>query len=522
MSEPGKAAGADHYLLEELRGHLRDDSTMLEFIADAALDGMWFWDLDAPEHEWMSPSFWRTLGYDPAEREHRAAEWQDLIDPEDLKRAVENFERHCADPSHPYDQVVRYRHASGATVWIRCRGVALRSEDGRPIRMFGGHVDITDRIEAEDRYARERAAMHAILEHTPNLVSVKGVDGALLYGNPSWRLAAAESEMGSGLSERERHAIDRATVIESDEIVEGDGGARHQLTRTFPLSHDDGRIFGVAEVGIDVTRMVGLQQDLARRNEMLEQFVYTASHDLKSPLVTFGGYLEALRSDIKSGRPDDLIEYVDRLEGAVGRMRDTVRDLLDFSRVGVAISQPEVVDLAAALARALEDQASRLSDLGTSIEIDLEVAEVWCDPAHLARILGNLVDNAARYGLVGDGPTLRIESRRIDDRVAIAVEDDGPGIPARFAERAFSLFERLQQDPGGTGVGLALVRRVVEAEGGRIRVEPGRGGRGACFRFTLAGSPDSGSESPETEPEGAAEPGSGDDARAENDRGPGQ
>ena len=81
-----------------------------------SLDGIWYWDLETQEDEWMSPRFWVTLGHDPPERKHLAPEWQDLIDPDDLQIAIDNFTKHCADPNHPYDQVVRYRHRDGCTV----------------------------------------------------------------------------------------------------------------------------------------------------------------------------------------------------------------------------------------------------------------------------------------------------------------------------------------------------------------------------------------------------------------------
>lgn len=141
----------EHYLRKELYQLVRDDSAIFDFLQAGSLDGIWYWDLQKPEHEWMSPAFWRTLGYDPEQRQHLAAEWQDLIHPDDLTHAVENFNKHCEDASHPYDQYVRYRHKKGHWVWVRCRGVAIRDADGTPIRMLGVHVDITDLKNSEQR-----------------------------------------------------------------------------------------------------------------------------------------------------------------------------------------------------------------------------------------------------------------------------------------------------------------------------------------------------------------------------------
>ena len=138
-----------HYLQVELEELIRTDPAIFQFLREGSLDGVWYWDLEVPENEWMSPRFWTTLGFDPADREHKASEWQDLIHPDDLATAYDNFNAHCADPSHPYDQLVRYLHRDGSTVWVRCRGVAVRDADGRPVRMLGAHNEVTALKNAE-------------------------------------------------------------------------------------------------------------------------------------------------------------------------------------------------------------------------------------------------------------------------------------------------------------------------------------------------------------------------------------
>lgn len=133
-----------HYLERELYERVRQDPAIFDFLQAGSLDGLWYWDLEKPEHEWMNARFWEVLGYDPAKRQHLAAEWQDLINPDDLKTAIENFKQHCADPEHPYDQIVRYRHRDGSTVWIRCRGIVIRDAEDKPVRMLGAHTDVTE------------------------------------------------------------------------------------------------------------------------------------------------------------------------------------------------------------------------------------------------------------------------------------------------------------------------------------------------------------------------------------------
>ncbi|HMA99016.1 MAG TPA: sensor domain-containing diguanylate cyclase [Wenzhouxiangella sp.] len=162
-----------HYLKEELYQLVASQPEIFDFLQRGSLDGLWYWDLKHPEVEWMNERFWELLGYDPAEMKHLASEWQDLIHPDDLNVALSNFEKHCADPSHPYDQVVRYRHKKGHTVWVRCRGIAIRDEHGKPVRMLGAHNDLTALYELQGRLQElaykdpltQLANRNAFLEH---------------------------------------------------------------------------------------------------------------------------------------------------------------------------------------------------------------------------------------------------------------------------------------------------------------------------------------------------------------------
>lgn len=161
--EPGGA----HYLQAELHTLLEREGVGFEYLDESATDGIWYWDLQHPDHEWMSPGFWQTFGYDPETRPHLVSSWQDIVDPEDLAVAMQNFEKHCADPNHPYDQVVRYRHRTGSTVWIRCRGVAIRDEEGAPVRMLGVHTDVTGVKAAELELETSRRKLEAIEDLVP-------------------------------------------------------------------------------------------------------------------------------------------------------------------------------------------------------------------------------------------------------------------------------------------------------------------------------------------------------------------
>ena len=148
------AQSDDHYLKRELYERVRNDPSIFEFLQEGSLDGIWYWDVEEPENEWLSPRFKSLFGYAEDEIPHTSAWWQENIFPEDLHIAIENFQKHCDDPTHPYDQVVRYRHKDGSTVWVRCRGLAVRDEQGKPVRMLGAHTDVTEAMVARRELER--------------------------------------------------------------------------------------------------------------------------------------------------------------------------------------------------------------------------------------------------------------------------------------------------------------------------------------------------------------------------------
>ncbi len=131
------------YLQQELFELIQNDSSIFDFIQENLFDGLWYWDLEEPENEWMNERFWTTLGYNPLDMPQKASAWKAIIFPEDLDLINHNLQKHLDDPTHSYDQIVRFKHKDGSTVWIRCFGKAICDKDNKPIRLMGAHQDIT-------------------------------------------------------------------------------------------------------------------------------------------------------------------------------------------------------------------------------------------------------------------------------------------------------------------------------------------------------------------------------------------
>lgn len=153
-----------NYLEQELNDLIQKDTSVFQFIAKNATDGIWFWDLEKREEEWMNKDFWKTLGYDPKKMPHKSSSWKNIIHPDDLLLAKENLEKHCKNPRHPYDIVVRYTHQFGNILWIRCRGMVIRDHDGKPSRMLGIHTNITELEETKLMLESQKELNRHILE----------------------------------------------------------------------------------------------------------------------------------------------------------------------------------------------------------------------------------------------------------------------------------------------------------------------------------------------------------------------
>ena len=237
--------------------------------------------------------------------------------------------------------------------------------------------------------------------------------------------------------------------------------------------------------------------ELAAKNDELERFAYTVSHDLKSPLVTIQGFLGFLERDVAAaatdpGADERVAGDVGRIRGAANKMQRLIDDLLELSRVGREAGRPEVVEMVEVSREVRELLIGPIAERGVEVVVARDLPAVRGDRTQLHQLLQNLIQNALQY--MGDQPSPRIEVgvRGADvkdgESPAFYVRDNGMGIDPRYHEKVFGLFERL--DPGAserTGIGLALVKRIVEVHGGRIWVESEGAGRGSTFCFTLPG-----------------------------------
>lgn len=228
-----------------------------------------------------------------------------------------------------------------------------------------------------------------------------------------------------------------------------------------------------------------LIEKLEASNAELERFTYTVSHDLRNPLVTIKGFLGMLKKDLHDQHMDRVQNDFQRIAGATDKMDELLSDLLELSRIGRIINPPEEVDLARLVQDAIDSVEARLRSKHVAVHVQPDLPTIRGDRIRLREVFENLIDNAVKY--MGDqrNPIIEIGFLESEGWPVIFVKDNGIGIEARYQDKIFGLFEKLDPSVEGTGIGLALVKRIIETHGGKIWVESEGPGKGTKFCFTI-------------------------------------
>jgi len=368
-------------------------------------------------------------------------------------------------------------------------------------RAFTGILrDVTERNEMVEALELSRARYRALVANLPQVIVALFDEDERLLVMEGGQMARRNLHPG----EYEGRSLDDALPDGAREIIAPRvraalGGTEQQFEfeisdlvyeiHIAPLRGDDGRVFGAVAVARDITALREAQRglverarELERSNAELAEFAYVASHDLSEPLRTITSYLQLLRRRHGAALPPDAEGYVARSIDGADRLRALIDDLLAYSRVGRSERPPEAVDLEALV-------AGIAASLSADIEWDA-LPTVRGDARQLAQLLQNLLTNAIKFVAAGAEPRVRVSAEAVEAGWRIAVDDTGIGIEPDQSERIFGMFQRLHSRDAfpGTGIGLAIARKVVEGHGGRIWAESRPEG-GTRMAFTLPREP---------------------------------
>jgi PAS domain S-box-containing protein len=374
-------------------------------------------------------------------------------------------------------------------------------------------TEVTERKQAEEKLKNQFAILKGIIESplTPifsvdekyRYTSFNSIHAGVIKSIYGTDIEVGKSILDYMLVAKDRDIakanFDRALNGEhfSDEAYSGEESLKRSyfIVSHNPVRNDEGRIIGVVVFAQDMTERKLLEQEkdkytkeLAEKNIELERFTYTVSHDLKSPLVTIKTFLGYLPQDMTAADKQRVEKDLLFMNNAADKMGLLLQELLEMSRIGRIINPPVKITFAELIKEAISIVAGSIADRGVKVQVGGESVTLYGDRSRLTEIWQNLLENAVKF--IGDrsSPQIDIGVERHGSETVFFVRDNGIGIDPQYQSKIFNLFEKIEAKTEGTGMGLAIVKRIVELYQGRIWVESKGLGQGTSFFFTLPGA----------------------------------
>jgi PAS domain S-box-containing protein len=462
----------------------------------------------------------------PTDREHTAHAWTRALEGESIYDVEYQMLRH--------DDVYR---------WFRARAIPIRNDEGVVTRWYGTCTDIEDTKSLQQIIRESERMYRSLAELVPQIVWAANANGVRVFYNAKWYEYTGASEaqsLGDGwlqlahpddkehFATRWRHAVAAGEPFENEyRLRQKDGSYRWFLSRALPQRDESGRIvrwFGTS-TDIDATKRQRDQLEhlvhertgelirtnatlraevvertraehraetaaveLRRSNDELEKFAYVASHDLQEPLRKIQAFGDRLKTRCREQVDEQGKEFIDRMLNSATRMRRLIEDLLALSRVTTK-SQPLIpVDLNQIAADVVSDLETSITQSGGRIELG-HLPTIEADPLQMRQLFQNLIGNGLKFRKPDVPPVVKIESSLVDGPTPtcrLSVSDNGIGFDEVYLDRIFQVFQRLhgRNEFEGTGIGLAICRKIAERHGGSITARS-RPGEGATFLVTL-------------------------------------
>lgn len=492
--------GQDVTEAHQARAAERQIESRWRLALEASGGGVWVWDLPTDKVE-LSHAWKTMLGYGETEVDESFSGWKRLIHPDDLASALSAIEKHVKGETGQYSAEYRLRHKNGSWIWILGRGAVIkRDAEGKPLRMIGINTDISHikRIEGDLRFERDRsravfdtmAEGFGMLDRnwTVMYMNAEGLrigdrSGEQVIGHNHWDLWPEYA--GSELEDVYR----RVMKMRQSETIEfqhtyADGTIAWLEVRVYP-----GIDGGLSIFFRDVTSRKEGEERLRDADRRKDEFLAMLAHELRNPLAPIGAAAELLQL-VKLDE-----ERVHKTSAVIGRqvshMTGLIDDLLDVSRVtrGLIELDKGVLDIQSVINEAVEQVSPLVRTRGhqLTIRLAMQSAMVWGDKKRLVQVLANILNNAAKYTAEGGHLVLCTSVR--DREVLIEVTDDGIGMAPEMAKHAFDLFAQAERSSdrssGGLGLGLALVKSLVELHGGTVTCKSEGLGKGSTFSISL-------------------------------------
>jgi PAS domain S-box-containing protein len=505
----GELEGQLRALHERSEQAIKESEARISLAVSSAKFGLWDWDIKNDIVIW-NEHHETIMGYEPGTPIRDYRQFADRVHPEDLPTLERGFQE-AMDKRGEYHFIHRVVWPEGSIRWVEARGHFFYNEQGEAFRSLGIMADITEKRRTHEALKRSEERLRAIAEATPECAMLIDHGGTILSINPAGlRMFEARTP-----SQVEGHPIFPWLAPESVEpfrefnsrVVRGHSGIlefdliglaanrRSMEMHSVPLEDPDGSVIHLA-VARDVTHRKLLENELKRRNAALieddrrkDEFLATLAHELRNPLAPLRSGLEVMK--LAAHDPATVEQARAMMDRQLHQMIRLVDDLLDLSRIsrGKVELRHQRVNLADVIASAVETSRPLIEQCGHELSIHLppEPIIVEADTTRLAQVIANLLNNSAKYTERGGRLNLSVSADGAE--VAISVTDNGVGIPPAMLPTIFQMFTQversLDRSQGGLGIGLTIVKQLVELHGGRVEARSSGLGQGSTFIVTL-------------------------------------
>ena len=496
---------------------IKEANERYELVARATNDAVWDWNILTDKLLW-GDGFKTLYGYEPEAEDPSLDSWISHIHPDDAGGVVESIMAVVKNKAGYYwSMEYRYLKADGTLAWVIDRGVVIRNNAGKALRMIGAMQDVTALKETEKKLMAERNLLRTLIDNIPDYIYVKDLQLRHRINNmASVKLLGASTEketlgktaydyvthqLAAGYEKDDRMVLESGQTVHNRQeyIFDPNGNKKWLSTTKVPLRNEMNEVTGLLGISRDVTHQYLQEQALLELNEELliranelnlinkelEQFAYVASHDLQEPLRMVTSFLGQLQKKYQGQLDDKAQQYIYYAVDGAQRMRRIITDLLDYSRVSRMASEIGKIDLNELMKEVLILNNHAIKENKAAIKV-AHLPVVLGSRGPLMQVLQNLLGNALKYRTPDLAPSIKVSSSEDNHYWQVCVSDNGIGIDPKFHEKIFVLFQRLhgRQEYEGTGIGLAICKKIVDNHGGRIWVESD-GKKGSTFCFTI-------------------------------------
>ncbi|OKH33207.1 hypothetical protein NIES2101_40090 [Calothrix sp. HK-06] len=476
--------------------------------------GTWDWDVVTNSVYW-SPEFYTLYGLDAA-TPSTYKNWLANIVEEDREFVDITIRQALEQQQTSLTFEFRINHPVQGVRWFDCRSQIFYNPDGQPRRLVGISIDISDRKRIEEDLRQKNAILNVINESVPTPIFVKDRQGRIIYANPATLEVLAKSEKEViGLRdcnlypERELGAVvteNDLRIMESGQtsvVEESPDGIRTFLGMKVPYRNEAGEVIGLIGISNDITARVQLERDRERilqkeqaareeserANRIKDEFLAVLSHELRTPLNPILGWSKLLQTGkLNASKAAEALKAIERNAKLQSQL---IEDLLDVSRIlrGKLTLNVAPVTLAPVINAALEtvQLAAEAKSIYIQTIFESNVGQILGDIGRLQQIICNLLSNAVKF--TPEGGRVEVQLTQIESFAQIQVIDNGKGISSDFLPHVFDHFRQedgaITRQFGGLGLGLAIVRQLVELHGGTVTAESAGEGFGATFTVKL-------------------------------------